>query len=103
MGDNVVHARGGDDVVYSNAALGADVFHLGPGDDSAMPGMGPDRVHGGPGEELVEAANGGDYVEGGGGDDVLHASYRCDFGNSAGAGTVDTLGNEIFGEAATTT
>ena len=98
-GDNVVHARGGDDVVYSNAAFGADVFHLGPGDDSAMPGMGPDRVHGGPGEELVEAANGGDHVEGGAGDDVLHASYRCDFGNSGGAGTVDMVGNEIFGGA----
>ena len=97
-GDNVVRSRGGDDVVYSNAAHGADLFHLGPGDDSAMPGMGPDRVHGGPGEELVEAADGGDFVAGGGGDDVLHASYRCDFGNSGGAGTVDTSGNEIFGE-----
>jgi len=97
-GDNVVRAGSGDDVVYSNAAYGADVFHLGPGDDDAMPGMGPDRVHGGPGDEFVEAANGGDFVSGGPGDDVLHASYRCDFGNSGGAGTVDTYGNEVFGD-----
>lgn len=34
---------------------------------------------------------------GGDGDDVLHAGYRCDLGNSGGAGTVDQSPHELFG------
>ena len=64
---------------------------------------GGDRVYGGPGNDFVEASDGPDYVEGDDGDDVLHASYRCDFGNSGGAGTVDRFPNELFGVQATTT
>ena len=96
-GENRVWSLGGDDVVYSNANYGADVFYLGPGNDSSMSGIGADRVYGGPGKDLVEASNGPDYLDGGGGNDQLHASYRCDFGSSAGAGTVDTFPNELFG------
>ena len=62
-----------------------------------MPGADGDRVLGGPGNDFVEASDGPDYIEGGAGDDVLHASYRCDFGNSGGAGTVDQFPNELFG------
>jgi Ca2+-binding RTX toxin-like protein len=96
-GANLVWAGSGKDLVYSNASFGEDTFYLGNGDDNVMSGVGADRVYGGPGDDFIEAAGGPDHVQGGDGDDVLHGSYRCDFGSSSGAGTVDEWGNELFG------
>jgi hypothetical protein len=97
-GRDEVWSLEGNDTVYDNGYPGlGDVFHLGAGNDSAMPGGGSDRVYGDSGNDFVEAAAGADYLEGGEGHDVLHAGYRCDGGNSGGAGTVDHLPNEVFG------
>ena len=96
-GNNRVWSLGGKDVVYTNTGHGDDVFYLGAGNDSAMSGMGADRVLGGSGNDFVEASYGPDHLYGGGGNDALHASYRCDFGSSAGAGTVDRFPNQVFG------
>jgi len=105
--DDDIDPVGGSDEVWSldgNDSVGdisypgaADVFHLGAGNDNAMSGGGPDRVYGDSGNDFVETAGGADYLEGGEGNDVLHASYRCDGGNSGGAGTIDDLPNEVFG------
>ena len=97
-GNDEVWSLGGNDTVYDNSSPGVgDIFHLGAGDDSAMSGGGPDRVYGDSGNDFVEAGAGADYLEGGDGNDALHAGYRCDGGNSGGAGTVDRLPNEVFG------
>ena len=97
-GSDEVWSLEGNDTVYDDSYPGVrDEFHLGTGNDSAMPGGGSDRVYGDSGNDFVEAGAGADYLEGGDGDDVLHAGYRCDGGNSGGAGTVDQLPNEVFG------
>jgi Ca2+-binding RTX toxin-like protein len=97
-GSDEVWSLDGNDVVYDDSYPGVgDIFHLGAGNDSAMSGGGPDRVYGESGNDFVETSYGADYLEGGGGADVLHASYRCDGGNSGGAGTADGLPNEVFG------
>jgi Ca2+-binding RTX toxin-like protein len=97
-GNDEVWSLGGSDNVYDDSYPGAsDVFHLGAGNDFAMPGGGADRIYGGSGNDFVEAGAGPDYLDGGEGNDVLHASYRCDGGNSGGAGTVDEWPNEVFG------
>jgi Ca2+-binding RTX toxin-like protein len=97
-GKDAVWSLEGNDTVYDDSYPGlGDVLHLGAGNDSAMPGGGPDRVYGDSGNDFVEAAAGADYLEGGEGNDVLHAGYRCDGGNSGGAGTVDQLPNNVFG------
>jgi Ca2+-binding RTX toxin-like protein len=97
-GSDTVRSLDGNDTVYDNSYPGAaDIFRLGGGNDSVMSGGGSDRVYGEAGDDFVEAGAGADYLEGGDGDDELDAAYRCDGGNSGGAGMSDQLPNEVFG------
>ena len=99
-GHNMVRARGGNDDLFPGFFFnmpGSNVFYLGAGNDTASGSRGADRIYGGSGNDLVGAQGGPDYLEGGTGNDGLYGAGQCETASSAGTGTIDTFGYELFG------
>lgn len=99
-GHNLVWSRGGNDDVFPGFFFnrpGSNVIYLGDGKDNASGSRGADRIYGGPGNDSISAEGGSDHLEGGPGNDTLYGAGQCETASSAGEGTIDTFGNELFG------
>ena len=96
-GNNVVWANGGSDQITPGSSHGAEVLHLGSGDDVAIAGNGPDRIYGGPGDDDIQGIGGSDHLYGGTGNDRVNGTFYCDLGSSAGNGMGYPSPNWVFG------
>ncbi len=75
-GDDIVHARGGDDLVYTFG--GDDEVHGGKGDDTIQTADGDDFVSADRGDDDVQSGRGRDTVMGGPGDDKIRGGEDDD-------------------------
>jgi Ca2+-binding RTX toxin-like protein len=87
LGDDVIEAGGGGDIVLGDtstffgnvqAAGGADRITGGAGDDLLVSGPGDDTVNGGAGDDMLNLAVGDDTGQGGGGADLVIGGFGRD-------------------------
>jgi Ca2+-binding RTX toxin-like protein len=103
LGNDVVYAGGGSDLILGdtttffgnvNAAGGGDTIWAGAGDDEVLSGPGNDRVFGEDGADFLALAVGNDTGIGGAGDDSINGGFGRDTidagpGNDFAAGGFD--------------